>query len=71
LNASGGLEDLELPSGQVTKAVLLPFTMNGQRLHIRLSPPQLGEHSHEILKALGYEDSEIDSLTQQPTLSKS
>jgi crotonobetainyl-CoA:carnitine CoA-transferase CaiB-like acyl-CoA transferase len=50
---------------------LLPFTMNGQRLHIRLSPPQLGEHSHEILKALGYEDSEIDSLTQQPTLSKS
>jgi len=65
LNASGGLQEITLPNGTTSKAVLLPFTMNGQRLDIRLSPPKLGEHSHELLKALGYSDDDIKALTQR------
>ncbi len=64
LNANGGLQEIELPNGQKTKAVLLPFTMNGQRLNIRLSPPKLGQHSRELLKELGYSEEDISSLTQ-------
>jgi crotonobetainyl-CoA:carnitine CoA-transferase CaiB-like acyl-CoA transferase len=64
LNANGGLQDIELCDGKKTKAVLLPITMNGQRLHIRLSPPKLGEHSIEILEDLGFSKEQIDSLTQ-------
>ncbi len=64
LNANGGLQDIELPNGKKTKAVLLPFTMNGQRLNIRLSPPKLGQHSRELLKELGYSEEDISSLTQ-------
>ena len=71
LNASGGLQEIELPSGKTSKVALLPFTMGGQRLSVRLSPPKLGEHSQDILKSLGYNDSEIDSLTQLPTQSNS
>ena len=63
LNANGGLQDIELTNGKKTKAVLLPITLNGQRLHIRLSPPKLGEHSAEILKELGYTDVQITKLT--------
>ena len=64
LNANGGLQEIELPNGKKTKAVLLPFTMNGQRLNIRLSPPKLGQHSRELLKELGYSEEDISSLTQ-------
>jgi hypothetical protein len=70
LNANGGLQEIELPNGKKTKAVLLPFTMNGQRLNIRMSPPKLGQHSHALLKELGYSEEEISSLTQRRTKMK-
>jgi hypothetical protein len=63
LNANGGLQEIELSNGKKTKAVLLPITMDGQRLQIRLSPPKLGEHSEEILRELGFSDEQISALT--------
>jgi crotonobetainyl-CoA:carnitine CoA-transferase CaiB-like acyl-CoA transferase len=63
LNANGGLQEIELRDGKKTKAVLLPITMDGQRLQIRLSPPKLGEHSEVILKELGFSEEQITSLT--------
>jgi crotonobetainyl-CoA:carnitine CoA-transferase CaiB-like acyl-CoA transferase len=51
-----------LPDGRETKTVLLPITLNGVRPGVRLNPPRLGEHSREILAALGYSAIEIEAI---------
>lgn len=63
LRASGGLVPLRLPDGRETQTALLPITMQGQRLGVRHNPPQLGEHNHDILSALGYDAAHIERLT--------
>lgn len=66
LIATDGLGEIEMSSGPrsgtTTKTPLLPITMDGKRLQIRLNPPKLGEHSKSLLNGLGYSDSEIDQL---------
>lgn len=52
LNATGALAPITLPDGRGSKTVLLPLTLDGKHLEVRLSPPKLGEHSLEILTAL-------------------
>ncbi len=63
LLATGGLADVELPdgahAGQTVKTPLLPITLQGQRLGVRMSPPRLGEHSQEVLLGLGLSLAEI------------
>jgi crotonobetainyl-CoA:carnitine CoA-transferase CaiB-like acyl-CoA transferase len=54
LLATGGLTPITLPDGKQTNTVLFPFTLDGQRLGVRLNPPKLGEHSAELLQDLGY-----------------
>ena len=66
LLATGGLADMTLHdgphAGEVSKATLFPFTMDGQRLGVRLSPPVLGAHTDELLGALGYEVHAVQGL---------
>lgn len=62
LNQSGGMAQLELADGRVTKVPMLPFEMDGQRFGARLPVPGLGSHSRELLMQLGYSDSDIDTL---------
>ncbi len=66
LNATGGLADITLPdgqrAGQTARATLLPFTMDGTRLGVRLQPPRMGEHTRDLLLALGYDVSAVDRL---------
>ena len=66
LLATGGLADITLPdgerAGQTAQTTLFPFTLDGQRLGVRLSPPTLGQHSSELLTALGYSEAEQASL---------
>lgn len=66
LNASGGLREITLPdtdqADKKTKVPLLPFTMGGHRPGIRQSPPQLGEHTNELLANLGYCAEDIEML---------
>ncbi len=66
LLATGGLADITLPdgarAGQTAQTTLFPFTMDGARLGVRLSPPTLGQHTAELLAALGCEAAEVDAL---------
>jgi len=73
LLATGGLADITLPdgerAGQTAKTTLCPFTMDGQRLGVRLQPPTLGQHTGELLSGLGYADSDIERLHVQGAVS--
>jgi crotonobetainyl-CoA:carnitine CoA-transferase CaiB-like acyl-CoA transferase len=67
LAATGGLADIVLPdgahAGETAKATLLPITLQGERLGVRLDPPRFGAHTIELLQGLGYAPAEIDQLT--------
>jgi crotonobetainyl-CoA:carnitine CoA-transferase CaiB-like acyl-CoA transferase len=63
LLATGGLADITLPdgerAGQRVGTALFPFTMAGQRLGVRLQPPTRGQHTLELLAALGYDEAQV------------
>jgi crotonobetainyl-CoA:carnitine CoA-transferase CaiB-like acyl-CoA transferase len=69
LLASGGLADVRLPdgpkAGESVKTTLLPFTLAGGRLGVRLDPPRLGEHSRELLRSIGVAEDRIDALMER------
>ena len=66
LLATGGLADVRLPdgekAGETVKTTLLPFTLAGGRLGVRLDPPAPGAHSQELLRCVGLSDGEIEVL---------
>jgi len=66
LLATGGLAEVVLPdgerAGQTVKTTLLPLTLAGARLGVRLNPPVLGSHTDELLAAIGYSAAQIDQL---------
>ena len=66
LLATGGLADIKLPdgkrAGEIAQTTLFPFTMDGQRLGVRLNPPTKGEHTQGILEGLGFDARRIESL---------
>jgi crotonobetainyl-CoA:carnitine CoA-transferase CaiB-like acyl-CoA transferase len=62
LLGSGGLVPMRLPDGKHTLAPLLPLSWNGDRLPGRLDPPQIGEHTVEVLASAGLSPLEIDEL---------
>ncbi len=62
LQATGGLAPMTLPDGQQTQVPLMPLMMDGHRPGVRLNPPRLGEHTHELLQELGYDDASIKAL---------
>jgi crotonobetainyl-CoA:carnitine CoA-transferase CaiB-like acyl-CoA transferase len=68
LTATGGLADITLTdgerAGQHVKATLFPFTLDGQRPGVRLNPPKRGEHTREVLAAIGIAAREIDALIE-------
>ncbi|QHI97564.1 CoA transferase [Xylophilus rhododendri] len=65
LQATGGLAPIRMNDGSMSKAPLLPFTMDGTQPEIRLQPPAVGEHTRELLAGLGYEAGEIERLRER------
>jgi crotonobetainyl-CoA:carnitine CoA-transferase CaiB-like acyl-CoA transferase len=68
LVATGGLADIQLTDGEragaTVKTTLFPFTLDGQRPGVRLNPPKRGEHTREVLGAVGMSKQEIDALIE-------
>jgi crotonobetainyl-CoA:carnitine CoA-transferase CaiB-like acyl-CoA transferase len=61
LNASGGLLETRI-NQQTIHVPALPVALDGRRLVKRADPPRVGEHSGELLAALGCSPEEIESL---------
>ncbi|BDT68737.1 acetyl-CoA:oxalate CoA-transferase [Comamonadaceae bacterium OS-1] len=53
LKASGGLVPMQTDDGGSTEVVLLPLTLGGRRPGVRMPLAAVGEHTEEILGALG------------------
>jgi crotonobetainyl-CoA:carnitine CoA-transferase CaiB-like acyl-CoA transferase len=68
LNASGGLTDIQLTDGRPAKTPLLPVAMDGQRLLNRHDPPQIGQHTRDVLKEIGLTVGEIAQLERSGTV---
>jgi crotonobetainyl-CoA:carnitine CoA-transferase CaiB-like acyl-CoA transferase len=58
----GGLADTTLSNGVETKLPKLPIELDGERMPLRLQPPQIGEHSRAVLSEMGLSAAEIDAL---------
>jgi crotonobetainyl-CoA:carnitine CoA-transferase CaiB-like acyl-CoA transferase len=63
LKATGGLAPVELNDGRSINTVLLPLSMNQERLKVRQSAPRLGEHNAPLLSSLGYSAEDIQKLS--------
>jgi crotonobetainyl-CoA:carnitine CoA-transferase CaiB-like acyl-CoA transferase len=68
LAASGGLMDIRLNDGRIAKTPSLPVAIDGARLQNRLDPPNIGEHTREILQGLGYKEAEISKMAVEGTI---
>ena len=64
LKASGGLVPTKA-RGKTISVPALPLEFDGQRLPKRADPPEIGEHSAELLKGLGCSAAEIKRLVEQ------
>ena len=71
LNVSGGLLDIEVAAGKRARLPGLPLQYGSSRFGVRRQPPLVGEHTREVLRALGQNDSEIDELIESGVVSES
>ena len=70
LNESGGLLDIEIPTGGKTKLPAMPINMDDRRFDVHTPVPKVGEHSIKILEELGMDEDEIKELFDQEVVSR-
>ena len=63
--STGGLLETTLPNGVQTRLPRLPLEINDADLNLRANPPQIGEHTDEILQSVGYDAGEIRALKSE------
>ena len=72
LLATGGLAPTTLPADGSgagrpveTRTALLPLSLDGERLGLRMDPPALGAHTESLLQELGYDAAAIEALREK------
>jgi crotonobetainyl-CoA:carnitine CoA-transferase CaiB-like acyl-CoA transferase len=65
LNQGIGLLETNLPDGTSTRLPRLPMTWDGEALPLHEQPPQIGQHTAEILAALGLDVQAITVLHEK------
>ncbi len=61
----GMIVELEHPALGMLKSIATPVHMSETPLSYRLHPPQLGEHTNDVLKELNYGDEQIATFREQ------
>lgn len=62
---SGGLLDMTIPDGGEISLPAMPIAIDGARPGLTINPPEIGEHSIDVLKTLGLSDRAIDDLLER------
>ena len=62
LLASGRLWEVEVADGVRCALPALPIALGSGQFALRRQPPKVGQHTAEVLRALGYCDAEVDQL---------
>ncbi|MFZ4559384.1 MAG: CaiB/BaiF CoA transferase family protein [Saprospiraceae bacterium] len=68
LNAGEHLLQTTLPDGTSTKLPALPLEYGNTPLNLRLNPPQIGEHTRELLLRFGIPPEDITAMQQAGTI---
>jgi crotonobetainyl-CoA:carnitine CoA-transferase CaiB-like acyl-CoA transferase len=62
MNAHGRMLPIRMPGGNVAKLPTTPICFDDEAPALRRQPPAAGEHTQEVLHALGYTDEKIAAL---------
>ncbi|MEL7042199.1 MAG: CaiB/BaiF CoA-transferase family protein [Pseudomonadota bacterium] len=62
---SGGLLDMTIPDGGEISLPAIPIAIDGVRPGLSINPPEIGEHSADVLSALGLSEREIEILVEK------
>jgi crotonobetainyl-CoA:carnitine CoA-transferase CaiB-like acyl-CoA transferase len=54
---------LEHPALGVARSIGNPIKFSKTPVSYRLPPPLLGEHTHEVLRGLGYSEEEVSAMS--------
>lgn len=61
---SGGLLEMSIPDGGEISLPALPVAIDGKRPGLTINPPEIGQHSEDVLRSLGLSQSEIARLIE-------
>ena len=62
MNAHGRMLPIRMPTGDVAKLPTTPICFGDEAPGLRRQPPAAGEHTEEVLHALGYSEEQIAAL---------
>jgi crotonobetainyl-CoA:carnitine CoA-transferase CaiB-like acyl-CoA transferase len=65
---NGTILETEDPQGGTARYISHPSSYSATPATLRLHPPRLGEHTHEILLAAGYDEAEIARLRDNKSI---